>query len=238
MATDALSSECVIYGDVSDTKSISLAKALNVKLESDEKTPDRWHLVITSGRLELVGEGGVRLTLSESEIERRLKGFVRSGLARACGVSRMPRVLDALSGWGTDGVTMAAFGCRVVCCEVIPMVATLNRARALNIAPETHYIYGDAVEFMRLGSHEFDVIYLDDMFPPHPKRARPSKSLQILSELAADCDIGGVLDTALEVSKDRVVVKRRRNQSPERNDPAWSIEGKTVRFDVYRTSSI
>ena len=159
-------------------------------------------------------------------------------LAKACAVSRLPRILDALSGWGTDGITLSAFGCKVVCCEVVPLIATLNRARALNIAPETEYFCGDAVDLMNLGSHEFDVIYLDDMFPQHPKGARPSKSLQILAELARGCDFPDVLDTARKVSKDRVVVKRRRNQPPERDEPAWSVNGKTIRFDVYRTSSI
>ncbi|MCY4095525.1 MAG: class I SAM-dependent methyltransferase [Gammaproteobacteria bacterium] len=238
MATNELSSEFVIYGNVSDTQSISLAKALDVKLESSERVPGKPHLVVTNGRLELVGQDGLRFALSESEIERRLKGFARSGLAKACSVARTPRILDALSGWGTDGITLAAYGCRVVCCEVIPEIATLNRARALNIAPKTRFFCGDVIEFMRLGRHEFDVIYLDDMFPPHPKGARPSKSLQILGELAAVCDIEEALDTALEATKDRVVVKRRRNQPPARDLPAWSIDGKTVRFDVYRAASI
>ena len=238
MATNALSSEFVVYGDVTDTTSIALAKALEVKLESNENSPEKWHLVTTGGKLELVGQGGLRFTLSENEIERRLIGFARSGLAKACGASRMPRILDALSGWGTDGVTMAAFGCRVVCCEVMPLVATLNRARALNVAPATQYFCGDAVELMRRGGHEFDVIYLDDMFPQHPKGARPSKSLQILAELAARCNFTDVLAMARKVTRDRVVVKRRRNQPPERDKPAWSIDGRTVRFDVYRASSI
>lgn len=238
MATEELNSKLVIYGNETDQQSFALARALDVKLESIERAPKTWHLLVGGGRLELVGQDDVRFALNEDDIEHRLTGFSRSGLAKACAVTRMPRILDALSGWGTDGLTMAAFGCQVVCCEVKPLVATLSRARALNVAPETHYFCGDAVEFMRLGSHEFDVIYLDDMFPLHPKGARPSKSLQILRELAANCDLTKVLDLALEVAKDRVVVKRRRNQSPASMEPDWSIEGKTVRFDVYRASSM
>ena len=237
MATDTLESVFVIYGDIADSLSVSLAEDLEVQLEPVAKAPESWHLVTLDGRLELVGPDGLRFALDETEIERRLIGFARSGLAKACGASGMPRILDALSGWGTDGVTLAAFGCSVVCCEVVPLVATLNRARALNIVPETQYYCCDAIEFMRSSDLEFDVVYLDDMFPRHPKGARPSKSLQILAELAGKCELTNALEKALGVSRDRVVVKRRRNQPPVRKYPTWSVEGKTIRFDVYRSST-
>ena len=237
MATDTVGSDFAVYGDVEDEQSISLANRLGVHLEATSMTPDAWHLLIVDGRLELVGRDDLRFVLNESEIERRLVGFSRSGLAKACGAIRKPRILDALSGWGTDGLTLAAFGCPVVCCEIMPLIATLNRARALNIAPETQYVCCDVIEFMNNTTQEFEVVYLDDMFPRHPKGARPSKSLQILAELAGTCEFTRVFDAALEISKDRVVVKRRRNQQPERANPAWSVDGKTVRFDVYRSSS-
>lgn len=225
-----------IYGDVHDPQSVLLAEQLEVRLEPTRKISDAWYLLIVDGRLELRGHDGRRLVLEESVIERRLVGFSRSSLAKACGASRLPRILDALSGWGTDGITLAAFGCSVVCCEVVPLVVTLNRARALNIAPDTEYVCCDALEFMSSGSREFDVVYLDDMFAPHPKGAQPSKPLQILAELAGTCDCAQAIDAALKISKDRVVVKRRRNQNPARKKPDWSVDSKTVRFDVYRSS--
>ncbi|MCY4129461.1 MAG: class I SAM-dependent methyltransferase [Gammaproteobacteria bacterium] len=238
MAAGEVRPDIVIYGNKTDSRSISLAQELEAELEPIRKAPATWHLETVRGRLELVGRQGLRFALNESDIERRLVGFSHSGLAKACGASRMPRILDALSGWGTDGLTLSAFGCRVACCEVVPLIATLSRARALIVAPQIRIFCCDAVDFMKRGRHEFDVIYLDDMFPQHPKGARPSKSLQILAALAGSCDFEEVFDTALNISKDRVVVKRRRNQPPERTDPAWSVDGKTVRFDVYRASSI
>ena len=237
MATDAIGPDFTIYGDEKDLQSSTLAENLEVRLEPISTAPDTWHLVIVDGRLELVGTDGLRFVLDEAEIERRLVGFSRSGLAKACGASRKPRILDALSGWGTDGLTLAAFGCKVVCCEVVPLVAVMNRSRALSIAPETQYVCCDAIDLMRSGSYEFDVVYLDDMFPPHPKGARPSKSLQVLAELAGSCELAHVIDVARVIARDRVVVKRRRNQQPEREKPAWSVDGKTVRFDIYRPSS-
>lgn len=238
LATDEVGSDFAIYGDTTDSRSISLARNLETKLAPIRTAPDTWHLETLGERLELVGRQGLRFVLNESEIERRLVGFSRSGLAKACGAPRMPRILDALSGWGTDGLSLSAFGCSVVCCEVVPLIATLSRARALIVAPETRFFCCDAVDFMKCARREFDVIYLDDMFPQHPKGAQPSKSLQILAELAGSCDFAEVLGTALDFAKDRVVVKRRRNQPSERIAPAWSVDGKTVRFDVYRASSI
>ncbi len=238
MAADELRSEVAIFGDPDDRRSVSLAENLKVALKPRVDAPDTWHLVAAGGNLEISGPNGIRFALSEAEIEQRLMGFSQSSLAKACAASRMPRIFDALSGWGTDGLTLSMFGCEVVSCEINPLVATLSRSRVLTMAPEMLVLCCDANDYLRCGSHHFDVIYLDAMFPEHPKGARPSKSLQVLAALAESCDLSQTLKLARCVAADRVVVKRRRNQAPEDEQPAWSVEGKTVRFDVYRSSSM
>ncbi len=236
MAASTTKKGLAVYGDPHDPRTHRLVDRLGLALMPRSREPDCWRLSVTDGQLELVGPSDIHFRLFENEIERRLSGFEHSGLAKACAISRLPRVLDAFGGWGTDGLTLAASGCQVVCCEISPIIATLCRARALNMNLPIHCICDDAFAVMRAAVQEFDVIYLDAMFPAHPKGARPSKALQILAELAVVCDVGQALAEARRIAMDRVVVKRRRNQ-PSECPPDWSISSKTIRFDVYRALS-
>ena len=202
-------------------------------LVSKSSAPSAWHLLVERDALVLCRENGDRFSLSADEIERRLDGFSQSGLAKACQVATKPTVLDGLSGWGTDGLSLAIAGCTVVCCEMNPLVLALSKARMLAMGMNVTMVNDDVSNIIATQGKHFDVIYLDEMFPDHPKGALPSKAMQVLSELATTCDIEGVFEQALKVVKSRVVVKRRRLQPPLSIAPSWSIQSKTVRFDVY-----
>ena len=237
METDDVDLARTVYSDPADAQSTTLANDLSISVRPIAEAPNGWHLEARLGQLNLVGSDGTRFALDGEDIERRSRGFARSGLAKACAASKRPRILDALSGWGTDGLVLALAGCEVTCCEVSPLIATMNRVRAWKMAPNTEVHSTDAMTFMANTARVFDVVYLDAMFPDHPTGAKPSKALQILAELAQDCDVEELRVKALELAIDRVVVKRRRNQRLNEAKPHWTVQGKTVRFDVYRVSS-
>lgn len=229
--------ELFVVGDLADPTNFALATRLGLSLQPIAQEPSHWHLILKEGNLLLVDPSGESLSLNENEVDQRRTGFTRSGLARACGATNKPRILDALGGWGTDGLSLAAFGCEVVCCESNPMVCAMSHARAIKMNLHATFVCDDALEYLRAQSRVFDTIYLDPMFPEHPTGARPSKSMQWLARLAGPCDISAIFAAALASAMDRVVVKRRANQATELPEPDWSIRQKTVRFDVYRTSS-
>ena len=194
-------------------------------------------------------------------IAPRVRGGRRLALARACGVPGTPcsaasprrlRVHDALAGWGTDGLVLAALGCAVHMSERHPeiyrrLLARLRehgcdgrpaspqpRAAKPGVAPwRITAALEDARQRWRQGP-VFDVIYLDPMFGRHPKTAAPSRHMRLLAELAPALeDVGPLIELARGVAGDRVVVKRRRSAKAH-GAPAWQIAAKTVRFDVYR----
>jgi 16S rRNA (guanine1516-N2)-methyltransferase len=77
------------------------------------------------------------------------------------------------------------------------------------------------------------------MFPAKRKPdAKPPKAMQALSAVVgADDDADALLVQAFAIARERVVVKRPRQAPPLGNlRPAWAIEGKLLRFDVYRAS--
>ena len=185
-------------------------------------------------------------------IAPRLRAGPRLALARACGVAALAadraqrasarprlRVHDALAGWGTDGLVLAALGCTVHMSERQPRVYQRLRQRlqveAVSPAGTVTAALEDARERWREGA-SFDVIYLDPMFGPHPKTALPAHSMQVLAELAEPVeDLAALVEEACRHATGRVVLKRRR-QAPAVCAPSWRIAAKTVRFDVYAHS--
>lgn len=173
------------------------------------------------------------------DVQRRLRDGRRSALARACGAAPGLRVHDALAGWGTDGIVLAALGCVVHMSERRAEVHQALQARvaespwrsAITCALE------DARECWNAPG-EFDVVYLDPMFGVHPKGARPAKHMQVLAALAApvdDDELANLIAAAKDAASSRLVVKRRSSAATV-GKPNWAIRGRSVRFDVYRAN--
>jgi 16S rRNA (guanine1516-N2)-methyltransferase len=194
-----------------------------------------------AGRLELCANGarsGVCLQIDD--VRRRIRQGGRLALAKACGIHNGPVILDAMAGWGTDGITLAALGARVVMVERDPLLFALledavAQARVeLCLAGTIETRHGD-VRSAIVADERFDTIYLDPMFPSRHKHALPRKSAQLLSALLGGPvdDLSDLIVHAQPRARSRVVVKRRRHDAVLRT-PQWHIRGRSVRFDVYR----
>lgn len=181
-------------------------------------------------------------------IAPRIRAGPRLALARACGVGTriaaagtLPRlrVHDALAGWGTDGLVLAALGCEVHMSERQPLVYQRLAQRLQVDVPASAGTVTAALEDARerwRQSPTFEVIYLDPMFGPHPKTAQPARCMQVLAELAEPVeDLAALVEDARRHATGRVVVKRRRH-APAVGEPSWRIAAKSVRFDVYAHS--
>ncbi len=167
-----------------------------------------------------------------SELQRRAD---QAGeLARACDAGAAPVVLDALAGWGVDGLVLASRGCRVTLVERHPMLSALEQdlARRSGLAAVSRY--GDGFEVIGEGRC-YDVVYLDPLFPERRKGALPGKRMQLLAALTTPDSrpLETWLDAAIAAARRRVVLKRRL-KDPQCRTPDWQITGRTVRYDVYR----
>lgn len=175
--------------------------------------------------------------LSYDEIRNRIASARSSTIAKACASERRPRVLDALGGWGLDSIVLSEAGCSLTVTEANPIVCSVAQSLALESHSEIAFVKGCAEDYLNSVQERFDVVYLDPIFPMHPKGARPARRMQILQSLAkTDTDLLGLFKIAKTHALNRVVVKHRRNQPSLFGVPDWKIVGKTVRFDVYRSS--
>lgn len=165
----------------------------------------------------------------------------KQGLVRACKPVSGLKIIDATAGWGRDAAVLASFGAEVLMLERHPVMSTLL-ADALSRQTEQdkqklHLSLhaGDAISFLNsLVPHEYpDVIYLDPMHPERSKSALVKKDMQTLQQIIGpDEDALALIELAMNRVKQKVVVKW--PQKIKALIPtSTSIEGKTVRFDMY-----
>lgn len=179
---------------------------------------------------------------------RATSAVKQQGLSKAVGIkgALRPRVLDATAGFGKDAYLLASQGCRVTLFERDPLVCALLRdgiARARGTSDPSlaetlarmALIEGDFLSHSADG--EWDVVYLDPMFPESKKSARVKKDMFALQEHLGAADDGEQMWLrACEVACKRVVVKRSKSAPLiSAAKPDIQYKGTSSRFDVYLT---
>jgi len=198
--------------------------------------------------------GALKVDFADGALNWRRQhgGGTGQPIAKAIGLKQKGslNILDATAGTATDAFVLAALGCKVTMIERHPIVATMLED-ALSRAEHQPDIYettqnltllkGDSTSLLNsFKKDEFDVVYLDPMFPHSGKQAQVKKSMQYFRDMVGkDEDADDLLTPALKIAKYRVVVKRPR-KSPLLNDqpPTLSLEGKANRFDIYVNKSL
>ena len=158
------------------------------------------------------------------------------------------RVLDATAGLGVDGVSMAVAGCSVCMLEKSRIMSVLledalRRAgmvsdlKELSSAVNERIILksGDSIDFFAgVTRNNFDVIYLDPMFPERQKASKVKKEMEMAKMVAVAADNAEeILRAALETPVKRVVLKRPLKSPVLEKGFSAQIKGKSIRFDIY-----
>lgn len=240
------------------TEAMRLATDLGLKLVSIDDTTHPFLLVHTGNRLELRrtqpgshGPVSVDFTSGSLRYRKQHGGGVKEVMAKAVGVKsgRRPNIFDATAGLARDAFILASLGCSVVMCEQSPILASLladGLKRGLNdpevgtiISERLTLMIGNSIDIMRQTAliNRPDTIYLDPMFPHRKKSALVKKEMQLLHELIGiDHDTALLLNTALSIARERVVVKRPRTSPPLVGPkPDTSLFTPNHRFDIYLT---
>lgn len=212
-------------------------------------------LVVDSKGLWLSAEGMKMQPAWVDEIGRLKRATLKSEMiARACQLSEHPRLLDATAGLGHDSLLMAHLGAQVTLLERHPILFTLlesAHAQALKdpylseTVQRMQLIFNDAEKYLTsCVADQFDVIYLDPMFPQRDqnknalkKQAQVKKQMQLLHKLLpedGEMDLGDrLLDLSRAVAK-RVIVKRPRLAVfLADTEPQHQWTGDACRFDAY-----
>ncbi|HAT8179437.1 TPA: SAM-dependent methyltransferase [Legionella pneumophila] len=220
-----------------------LAGQLNLQLDQNADTC----LFVTSEKLALKIPNFSLMFADFSIItwNKRKGEGKKQGLIRACKPTKGVKILDATAGWGKDAAILASFGADVVMLERNPVMAALL-TDALSHRKESDIqkmclslIERDAISFLHsLQEKDYpDIIYIDPMHPERSKSALVKKEMQVLQQLiGVDNDATKLIKLSLSRAKLRVVVKWPQKVKPLML-PDASIDGKTVRFDIYMSKS-
>lgn len=172
---------------------------------------------------------------------------INQPLARAIGIKPgfRPTVFDATAGMGGDAFVLASLGCTVFMSERSAIIAALLQdalERALEHPKTAHAIgdrlslvVGDARRTMLSLIEPPHTIYMDPMYPHRRKSALNSLEMRLLRLIVGDDDDSpALLEEALEVATNRVVVKRPKGAPlVAGKSPTHEIVMKNSRYDVY-----
>ncbi len=157
---------------------------------------------------------------------------------------QLPKVLDLTAGLGRDGFVLATAGCCVTLVErhwpvFILLKDGLYRANGRVQAVERMELFqADSANF--LGEvHQYDVVYLDPMFPSRAKSAKVKKEMNLFHQLVgSDADSDTLFRSVCESGAKKLVVKRpRKADTLAGATPTYSLTGRSSRFDVYQLRS-
>ncbi|WP_018934971.1 class I SAM-dependent methyltransferase [Thioalkalivibrio sp. ALJ24] len=173
-------------------------------------------------------------------------------LVRAVGrIGDDAHVVDASAGLGRDTLLLAARGWRVSAFERHPVVALLLEDALQRAAQAGDPALAASVARVHLFPQAFtgdalpapaDAAVFDPMFPQRRKNAAVKKDMQVLQALmddpaedAEENDAAATLVALIPATRGRVVVKRPAGANPlPGGTPVSAIEGRAVRFDLYR----
>lgn len=187
---------------------------------------------------------------------RHFGGGRNQDLAKAVGLNRNPKlsILDATAGLGRDSFVMALIGANLRGNEKNELLATMlqwahHRAQGsalfdedqelVQILERMSFRHRDSVA--DLGANEYDVVYLDPMFPERQKSAKVKKEMQILHQLLSDDEVDEKLlfSTCFAAARSRLVIKRPiKAPAFAEISPQHQVLGKTVRYDLYVKQAI
>jgi 16S rRNA (guanine1516-N2)-methyltransferase len=196
-------------------------------------------LQVTDEGIELLIAGfkPLYIDFADPRLQRRSNEKGKQGLLQACKPTPGMKIIDATAGWGRDASLLANAGAQVCMLERSEVVGLLleDGLNRMNTPTTLQLIICDAKVFLEnLPSQDIpQLIYIDPMHPERQKSALVKKEMQVLQELLGpDYDAAELLEIALHKSQ-KVVVKWPQKAQPLRR-PNYSINGKTVRFDVYK----
>lgn len=232
----------------------ALAERLQLSLVDDESAAPML-LWVRPERLELRQTGAhapgpvyVDFVAGAMGHRRRFGGGRGQLVAKAVGIKpgRIPNVVDATAGLGRDAFVLAQLGCSVQMFERSPVIAALladGMQRGLadpdvaEVMARLSLQQGDASELLRQLPEEAcpDVVYVDPMHPAREKAAQVKKEMVMFRQLVGgDEDDSRLLAAALDVARQRVVVKRpRKAVAIAGPTPSLTMEGKSTRYDIY-----
>lgn len=223
------------------------------------------YIIYKNGQLTWInGQDTLALDWNQPSLIRRRQAnrWRQELLIKATGVQKKnyTTALDLTTGMGHDTLLLAASGMQVRAVErneYLSLLLQFEAAQKKQQGDESlsiDIIQGDSRQLYQQGMlPHADVVYCDPMFPAKKKVALSTKAMQMMKKhVDQEQDERGLLDTAIKLAKERVVVKRPLKAVPlacglsahglsdsaSKIKPTMVFSGKVIRYDVYVIENI
>ena len=175
-------------------------------------------------------------------------GGKQQPITKACGLIKHKNwtILDATAGLAQDAFVIASLMSQssITLIEQHPAIFSLiqyaiqqptDNPAIQNICNKMSVINDDSIIFMDTHKKQFDVIYLDPMYPERKKKAKVKKGMQALQTLIGhEQNETTLFESAIASAKQRVVIKRPKSAPFYTNtQPSFDCSSKNTRYDVY-----
>ncbi len=191
--------------------------------------------------LKIPGFTPISAELGSAYWSKRKSEGKKQGLVRACKPHVGMKIIDITAGWGRDAAVLASLGAEVLMLERHPVMVALladalsrmteqdRQQMSLSLCAEDAYSFLYSLEKKDYP----DVIYIDPMHPERTKSALVKKEMQVLQQMIdPDENAHELIQLAITRAKQKVVVKWPQ-KSKSLLSANSSIEGKTIRFDIF-----
>ena len=235
MSLVAIKSDSLNAGQAND-----LAISLDTRLLEDDQVPVGPFLLEFKGTellLHMIEYPRFKPWRVDFRTHRPSKG--KDPLVKAIGPG-VDHVIDATAGWGMDAARLAISGFRVTAVEQDKIVAAmlqhaLRQSTNREMVHRMELVCGNSTRMIADIRPRADVVYLDPMYPPHPKSSAARKGMRILRELVGpEQNTRSLFEQAMQHARKRVVVKRPHYAKPIAPGKVGETRGKLVRFDLYK----
>lgn len=173
------------------------------------------------------------------KLKRQRLGPKKDILCRAVGYQGQENYLvcDATLGFGKDAIHLVSFGCSVLGIERDPLVFALLEDALLRSQEARQYlqiVHSESLDFLLQKNTQWDCLYIDPMFEDVQSKSQPKKNMAFLRERQPPQNHAQWVSELIEHGGKRVVVKRPLKGGKLKLNPTSSMEGKLIRFDIYR----
>ena len=152
-------------------------------------------------------------------------------------------IFDSTAGLLTDTMIFLSLGHKVVAVEQSKIIYSLVKdaiLRAKDKIPELKnliFLNDNSLEVYKSMSKEFDVIYLDPMYPSLNKKNKKSGRLENIKKILeienfTNCSENLVKDF-LDLEYKKIILKRPLKLRKNYSNINYQVLGKTTRFDIY-----
>lgn len=236
----------VVYAKDADCIERAKALASHIGVPLSQEMGKELTLVVEKTGLTLAGFGLTYQGDFEQMLHRITKGRLQHEMLVHVAKTKVehPKAIDATAGMGEDSLLLAAAGYEVTLFEQNPVVAALlrdalERAKSHPVLGEIvarmHLMEEDSIAYMQQCREEYDLIYLDPMFPARQKSGLINKKLQLIQKLEQPCvEEELLLETAIGLNPGKIVVKRPlKGANLANRKPSYTNKGKAIRYDCF-----